>query len=190
MAHRLSKIYTRTGDTGSTGLADGSRVDKNHLRIQVYGELDELNSHLGMVLANTMPAELATCLKEIQHQLFDLGGDLCIPGRHSIDTTHVDWLEQWLDYFNDALPPLREFVLPGGGFAAACCHVARTVCRRCERTAVTLAGAEEMDATTIAYINRLSDFLFVASRILARQNEGLEVLWQPERQKMTPPPTR
>jgi cob(I)alamin adenosyltransferase len=187
MAHRLSRIYTRTGDAGDTGLADGSRIGKDAPRIQLYGELDEVNSHVGTVLACEVPAELAGCLQEIQQLLFDLGGDLCIPGRQSLGERHIGWLEQWLDHFNDSLPPLKEFVLPGGNLAAACCHVARTACRRAERTAVALAKSEELEPTIIAFLNRLSDFLFVASRILARQHGGQEILWQPSRQSLAPP---
>lgn len=181
MGHRLSKIYTRTGDAGTTGLADGSRVDKDSLRIAAHGELDELNSHLGWLLAQEIPAEMRTGLAEIQHLLFDLGGDLCIPGRHSLAQSHIDWLETWLDRFNDTLPPLKEFVLPGGNRSAAACHIARTVCRRAERTLVALAKAETVDPVAVAFVNRLSDLLFVLARALARQNGGQEVLWQPQR---------
>lgn len=181
MGHRLSKIYTRTGDAGTTGLADGSRVDKDSLRIAAYGELDELNSHLGGVLAEDLPAPVSECLSEVQHLLFDLGGDLCIPGRHSLTREHSTWLETWLDHFNDALPPLKEFILPGGNRAAAQCHVARAVCRRAERTLVTLSRQEPLDPAALAFVNRLSDLLFVLARVLARQNGGLEVLWQPQR---------
>jgi cob(I)alamin adenosyltransferase len=181
MGHRLSKIYTRTGDAGTTGLADGSRVAKNSLRIAAYGELDELNSHLGWLLAQAIPAEMRLCLAEIQHLLFDLGGDLCIPGRNSLVQNHIDWLETWLDHFNDALPPLKEFVLPGGNQGAAACHIARTVCRRAERTLVALAEAETVDPVAVAFVNRLSDLLFVLARVLARQDGGQEVLWQPQR---------
>jgi cob(I)alamin adenosyltransferase len=181
MGHRLSKIYTRTGDAGTTGLADGRRCDKDALRIRAYGDLDELNSHLGVVLAHPTASELAQCLAEIQHLLFDLGGDLCIPGRASIRQAHIDWLEVWLDRFNADLPLLREFILPGGNRSAAYCHVARTVCRRAERTLVSLAKAEPVDALAIAFLNRLSDFLFVAARVLARQDGGGEVLWEPSR---------
>lgn len=181
MGHRLSRIYTRTGDTGTTGLGDGTRTGKDALRIQAYGDLDELNSHLGLVLAHPTPPELAPCLAEIQQLLFDLGGDLCIPGRNSLRQAHIDWLEHWLDHFNAGLPPLKEFILPGGHRSAALCHVARAVCRRAERTAVALAGIEPVDPLALAFLNRLSDFLFVAARVLARQDEGQEALWQPRR---------
>jgi cob(I)alamin adenosyltransferase len=181
MEHRLSKIYTRTGDTGSTSLGDGTRADKDSLRICAHGELDELNSQLGLVLAYENPPEVRSCLSEVQHLLFDLGGDLCIPGRHSIEQQHIDWLEQWLDHFNDALPPLKEFILPGGNLPAAGCHVARTVCRRAERTLVALGKSESVSPLAIGFINRLSDLLFVIARVLARQNGETEVLWQPQR---------
>jgi cob(I)alamin adenosyltransferase len=185
MGHRLTRIYTRTGDAGTTGLGDGSRVGKDALRVQAYGELDELNSHLGLVLAHRgqgfSACDPCPCLEEIQQQLFDLGGDLCIPGRNSLQQSHVDWLEAWLDELNLHLPPLKEFVLPGGNAAAAQCHVARTVCRRAERTLVALAAVEPIEPIALAYLNRLSDLLFVAARVLARRDGGTEALWQPRR---------
>ncbi len=181
MGHRLSKIYTRTGDSGTTGLGDGSRVDKDDLRVQAYGELDELNSQLGVVLAEDIPSAARDCLGEIQQLLFDVGGDLCIPGRNSLSQAHIRWLEDWLDHFNATLPALKEFILPGGNRAAAACHVARTVCRRAERTVVSLAKAESLNPLVLAFLNRLSDLLFVVARILARHGNGLEVLWQPQR---------
>jgi cob(I)alamin adenosyltransferase len=187
MGHRLSKIYTRTGDSGATGLGDGRRVGKDAPRIQAYGELDELNSHIGLILAHGTPDEVSLCLGEIQHLLFDLGGDLCIPSRDSLTQAHVDWLERWLDHFNDALPPLKEFILPGGNRPAACCHVARTVCRRAERTVVALAKTEPVAPLAIVFLNRLSDLLFVIARVLARENGGQEVLWQPQRPKVPAP---
>jgi cob(I)alamin adenosyltransferase len=181
MGHRLSKIYTRTGDTGTTGLGDGRRVDKDALRVQAYGELDELNSQVGVVLAEDLPAAVRDCLGEIQQLLFDLGGDLCIPGRNSLSEAQVGWLEDWLDHFNANLPALKEFILPGGNRAAAACHVARTVCRRAERTVVALARAESVEPWALAFLNRLSDLLFVVARVLARQGDGQETLWQPRR---------
>jgi cob(I)alamin adenosyltransferase len=187
MGHRLSRIYTRTGDSGTTGLGDGRRVDKDAPRIHAYGELDELNSHIGLVLAYGTPAEVSLCLSEIQQLLFDLGGDLCIPGRDSLTQAHIDWLESWLDHFNDALPPLKEFILPGGNRPAACCHVARTVCRRAERVAVALAKIEPVAPLALTFLNRLSDLLFVIARVLARENEGREVLWQPQRPQVPAP---
>lgn len=165
-----------------TGLADGRRVGKDHPRIRAYGDLDELNSHIGLLLAAEIPPEIAACLAEIQHLLFDLGGDLCIPGRHSLRQDHIAWLERWLDHCLAKLPRLQEFILPGGTAPAAACHVARTVCRRAERTLVALAELEPgFDATGLAFVNRLSDLLFVMARILARLNGGGEVLWQPQR---------
>ncbi|SMF94510.1 cob(I)alamin adenosyltransferase [Methylomagnum ishizawai] len=184
MGHRLTRIYTRTGDTGTTGLGDGSRIDKDAPRVAAYGELDELNSHLGLVLAHGLPDEVRDCLIEVQHRLFDLGGDLCIPGRASLEQSHVEGLERWLDYFNERLPPLKDFILPGGGPSAAHCQVARTVCRRAERTLTTLARAEPVAPVALAWVNRLSDLLFVLARILA---QGGETLWQPGRPPILPP---
>lgn len=182
MGNRLTRIYTRTGDAGTTGLADGSRLRKDALRIHLLGELDELDCHLGVLLTQPLPGPLAACLGEIQQLLFDLGGDLSIPGRRTVEDRHVQWLEQWLDHCNAQLPPLREFVLPGGNPAAAQCHLARTVCRRAERTAVAMAAGEDPGPATLAFLNRLSDLLFVVCRVLARQHGGQEVLWQPGRQ--------
>lgn len=184
MGHRLSRIYTRTGDRGTTGLGDGTRIEKDAPRVEAYGMLDELNSHIGLVLAYAPVPEAGDCLTEIQQVLFDLGGDLCVPGRSSVGQGHVDWLERWLDYFNDQLPWLQNFVLPGGNPPAAHCHVARTVCRRAERVLVSLGKTEPVDPFALAYLNRLSDLLFVIARLLARQDGGAEILWQPQR----PPP--
>lgn len=182
MGHRLSRIYTRTGDLGTTGLANGDRVSKNDPRIRAYGDLDELNSHLGLVLASGLPDEVGACLSEIQHLLFDLGGDLCIPGRRSLHQAHIAWLERWMDHFLADLPRLEEFILPGGNTTAAACHIARTVCRRAERTLVAAAELEAtIDPISLAFVNRLSDFLFVIARVLARYQGGQEVLWQPRR---------
>ncbi|MGH8476624.1 MAG: cob(I)yrinic acid a,c-diamide adenosyltransferase [Methylococcales bacterium] len=181
MGHRLSKIYTRTGDDGTTGLGDGSRLLKDDLRIECYGTLDELNSQLGFVLALEIPAEIRDRLSRIQHWLFDLGGELCIPGVSVTQQAHIDWLENSLDELNENLPPLKEFILPGGNQAAAACHIARTVCRRCERIAVSLARQTTINRFTIIFLNRLSDLLFVSARVLARQDGGREVLWKQER---------
>jgi cob(I)alamin adenosyltransferase len=181
MGNRLSKIYTRTGDKGDTGLGDGSRVAKDSARVEAFGCVDELNSHIGLLLAQAdLPQLIRSALTEIQHELFDLGGELCIPGHLAIDETHVARLEQALDTLNNELPPLKEFILPGGNIAAACAHVARTVCRRAERRTVTLARNETVNAQTIAYLNRLSDLLFVIARTLARK-DGSEVLWRHDR---------
>jgi cob(I)alamin adenosyltransferase len=177
MGHRLSKIYTRTGDDGTTGLGDGSRVPKDSLRLETIGTLDELNSHLGMVVALGLVPELETPFNEIQQLLFDLGGELSVPGHQAIVSAHVDWLEVELDRLNDPLPRLKEFILPGGSVAAAACHVARTVCRRGERLLVALSRESEVRPEGLAFINRLSDFLFVACRVLARSGGG-EGLWR------------
>ncbi len=178
MGNRLSKIYTRTGDDGTTGLGDGSRVPKDSARVEAYGCVDETNSAIGMVLANDLPVTVQECLNEVQHDLFDLGGELCIPGHKAIDQSFVDRLENALDAFNQDLPVLKEFILPGGGRAAAACHLARTICRRAERRVQTLAGIESVEADAIKYLNRLSDLLFVIARVLARADNGGEVLWK------------
>jgi cob(I)alamin adenosyltransferase len=182
MGNRLSKIYTRTGDEGSTGLGDGSRVPKEGLRVEAYGSVDEANSTIGVVLAvPTLPERVRHCLTEVQHDLFDLGGELCIPGHRMITAAFIDRLEKQLDQFNEDLPPLKEFILPGGGPAAAACHVARTVCRRAERRCWALARAEPVGPEVLKYLNRLSDLLFVLARVLARSESGGDVLWQRKR---------
>jgi cob(I)alamin adenosyltransferase len=177
MGNRLSKIYTRTGDKGVTGLGDGARVDKDSLRVEAYGTVDELNSAVGLVLAAELPAAVRDCLTRTQHELFDLGGELCMPGVTLIPDRYVDTLESDLDRFNDDLPPLKDFILPGGSEAAARCHLARTVARRAERRVVSLAHNEAVNDATIRYLNRLSDLLFVVARVLARHDGGSEVLW-------------
>jgi cob(I)alamin adenosyltransferase len=182
MGNRLSKIYTRTGDAGTTGLGDGSRVPKDSPRVEAYGTVDELNSAIGVVLAvPKLPRKITDCLIEAQHELFDLGGELCIPGHRAITAEHVMRLEKALDGFNEALPPLKEFILPGGGPAAAACHLARTVARRAERRAWTLARAEIVTPGVLSYLNRLSDLLFVLARVLARHERGAEMLWRHKR---------
>jgi cob(I)alamin adenosyltransferase len=179
MGNRLSKIYTRTGDDGTTGLGNGARVAKENLRVEAYGTVDEANSAVGVVLAQTgLPPEITRCLIEVQHDLFDLGGELCIPGNLMISAAHVDRLEKELDGFNEALPPLKEFILPGGGPAAAACHLARAVCRRAERRCWSLARTESIAPDALKYLNRLSDLLFVIARVLARNSAGGEVTWQ------------
>ena len=185
MGHRLTRIYTRTGDDGSTGLGDGTRVPKDALRIQAYGTVDELNSQLGALLALECPETIALPLGEVQQALFDLGSELCIPGYRVIDADATAWLEVWLDHWNAELPPLKDFILPGGSSAAAACHLARTICRRAERLMVGLMATEDVNPQALAYINRLSDFLFVAARVLARQ-AGAEVLWAKSRQRPMP----
>ena len=179
MGNRLSKIYTRTGDDGTTGLADGSRVNKDSLRVEAYGTVDELNSTLGMVLAYDLPEPVRDCLVDVQHDLFDLGGEFSVPGYQAIKDSYITRLETTLDNFNADLPNLKEFILPAGGHATSTTHLARTVCRRAERRATTLAREEEINPVTLHYLNRLSDLLFVIARVLARFENGQEVLWQP-----------
>ena len=177
VGHRLSKIYTRTGDDGTTGLGDGVRVSKDSLRVEAYGTVDELNAAVGIVLAGELDQVIRDCLIGVQHQLFNLGGELCLPDMQLISQDHVDNLEQQLDSFNKNLPPLKDFVLPGGTPAAAYCHLARTITRRAERRVISLAGHEPVNETAIRYLNRLSDLLFVIARVLARENGEEEVLW-------------
>ena len=183
MGNRLSKIYTRTGDDGSTGLGDGTRVAKDSARVTAYGTLDEANSAIGVLLAAEVPDDVAGLLTTVQHQLFDLGGELCIPGHAAISDEDVTRLEQHLDRFNADLPVLREFILPGGGEAAARCHIARTVVRRAERETVALSRVEPVRPEAVRYLNRLSDLLFVLARVLARASGHGEVLWNHERRK-------
>jgi cob(I)alamin adenosyltransferase len=180
MGHRLSKIYTRTGDTGSTGLGDGTRVSKTHVRIEAYGAVDEANSAIGVVLAANVPDDVARVLTRIQHELFDLGGELSVPGMRLITAERIAHLEQDLDRFNEPLPPLKDFILPGGGPAAAACHLARTVARRAERRVWALAEHEPVAQEVPQYLNRLSDLLFVIARVLARHERGAEILWKRE----------
>jgi cob(I)alamin adenosyltransferase len=179
MGKRLTKIYTRTGDDGTTGLGDGTRSAKESLRIEAIGTVDELNSCIGVLLAENLQEGVRLKLANIQHDLFDLGGDLSIPGRVSMSEAHVSRLEKQLDEYNATLPALKEFILPGGARAAALCHVARAVCRRAERDVVRIARSEAMIPFHIRYLNRLSDFLFVLSRTLNRQQGVEDVLWQP-----------
>jgi len=183
VGNRLSKIYTRTGDDGTTGLGDGSRVAKDSARVAAYGTVDELNSAIGIVLACDIPDAVRETLTQVQHDLFDLGGELCIPGMAMVAASDIARLESALDGFNEPLPPLRDFILPGGGMAAAHCHLARTICRRAERDVVSLARGEDVRDEAIQYLNRLSDLLFVIARVLARASGHGEVLWQHERRK-------
>jgi cob(I)alamin adenosyltransferase len=179
MGNRLSRIYTRTGDDGTTGLGDGARVDKDAPRVEAYGTVDEANSAVGLVLAVPgLPASVAACLTEVQHDLFDVGAELCIPGHRVVTEAYAARLETVLDAFNENLPPLKEFVLPGGGAAAAACHLARTVVRRAERRVWSLSRVEAVAPEVPRYLNRLSDLLFVVARVLARHERGSEVLWQ------------
>lgn len=182
MGNRLSKIYTRTGDDGTTGLGDGNRTMKDSARVEAYGTVDEANSCIGVVLANDgVPESVRVCLTEVQHDLFELGGELCIPGHAAITDAFIDRLEENLDAFNADLPRLKEFILPGGNPAAAACHYSRTVVRRAERRTTTLAAAEDVRPEVSRYLNRLSDLLFVIARILARQDGRDEVLWNRDR---------
>lgn len=183
MGNRLSKIYTRTGDDGTTGLGDGTRIAKDSARVSAYGTVDEANSAIGLVLATDLPVDVAALLTTVQHQLFDLGGELCIPGHAAISDADVAALEWALDDHNAPLPPLRDFILPGGGEAAARCHLARTIVRRAERETVTLSRHEAVRPETIRYLNRLSDLLFVLARVLARASGHGEVLWNHDRRK-------
>lgn len=183
MGNRLSKIYTRTGDDGTTGLGDGTRVAKDSARVAAYGTVDEANSAIGLVLASDVPDAVRGLLTTVQHQLFDLGGELCIPGHAAIHDADIEALERALDGFNADLPPLKEFILPGGGEAAARCHVARTIVRRAERETVALARHEPVRPQAIGYLNRLSDLLFVLARVLARASGHGEVTWKHERRK-------
>ncbi len=183
MGNRLTKIYTRTGDDGQTGLGDGSRVSKDSARVSAYGTVDEANSAIGIVLTCELPDAARECLVAVQHQLFDLGGELCIPGHSAIFDADIERLEQQLDGFNADLPPLKDFILPGGSAAAAHCHLARTICRRAERELVTLSRHDAVRGEAIRYLNRLSDLLFVLARVLARHSGAGEVLWKHDRRR-------
>ncbi|MDR2189271.1 MAG: cob(I)yrinic acid a,c-diamide adenosyltransferase [Azonexus sp.] len=176
--NRLSKIVTRTGDDGTTGLGDGSRAAKDSLRIDAIGEVDELNSLLGVLLAEDLPESVRAALHDIQHDLFDLGGELCLPGVAVIQDTQVARLEQQVEQFNAVLPMLKEFILPGGSRQAALAHLARAVCRRAERAVVRLHHAEALADPARRYLNRLSDLLFVLGRDLNRVANRSDVLWQ------------
>ncbi|MGH8426696.1 MAG: cob(I)yrinic acid a,c-diamide adenosyltransferase [Gammaproteobacteria bacterium] len=183
MGNRLSRIYTRTGDDGTTGLVGGARVSKAGARVEAYGTVDELNSTIGLVLAAAIPAPVREVLVRVQHELFDLGGELAMPGATTIKAESVARLESELDGFNAALPPLKEFILPGGGTAAAACHLARTVTRRAERRAFALAAEETVNAESLRYLNRLSDLLFVLCRVLTHAAAGKEIMWASARLK-------
>ena len=178
MGHRLTKIYTRTGDAGTTGLADGSRVAKDAPRIEAIGAVDELNSAIGVVLAEDLPDAVRDCLNGAQHDLFDLGGELSVPGHPIMSESHSRRLEEALDAFNAELPALKEFILPGGSRAASLAHVARTVCRRAERALVALSKTDPLAPPLLQYLNRLSDLLFVLARTLNRHAGGDDIYWQ------------
>lgn len=181
MGHRLSRIVTRTGDNGTTGLGDGSRVAKDALRIHALGEVDELNSVIGVLQAESLPEAVSDWLAVVQHDLFDLGSELAVPGFVALNAAAVERLEQQVEDMNRSLPMLKEFILPGGARDAALAHQARSVCRRAERTLVTLAQGEEVSVLARQYLNRLSDALFVLARHLNRVHDRPDVLWQPRR---------
>jgi cob(I)alamin adenosyltransferase len=183
MGHRLSKITTRTGDSGETGLGDGSRVRKDSARVAALGDIDELNSAIGLLLAETVPERIRTVLEGVQHDLFDLGGDVSIPGRATVSEGQIRRLESALEEFNRSLPPLKEFILPGGTRAAGIAHLTRTVCRRSERSLVALASSEKVADEARVYLNRLSDLLFVLGRALNREAGRTDVLWQQGRNR-------
>lgn len=178
MGHRLSKIVTRTGDAGTTGLATGDRVAKTHPRVAAMGDLDELNSQLGVLLAQPLPEDFSAALGVIQHRLFDIGGELALPGHVAIREEHVAQLEEWTERFNAELPPLKDFVLPGGNPVAAQAHLTRTVARRAERSLWIVHAEAALNAASLRYLNRLSDLMFVLGRLLARANGGSEVIWR------------
>lgn len=179
MGNRLSRITTRTGDQGCTGLADGSRLPKSAARIHALGDIDELNSAIGVLIAQLQDAPQQALLSTIQHRLFDLGGELAIPGREVINEQHIAALETAMDSYNQQLSPLKEFILPGGNPAAAWCHLLRTVCRRAERSLVDMQATDPVNPAALAYVNRLSDLLFVLARVLNGADGSGDVLWQP-----------
>lgn len=185
MGNRLSKIYTRTGDDGTTGLGDGTRTDKDSLRVEAFGTIDELNSAIGLVRSFCEQSDIDHCLEQVQHQLFNIGGELCMPGMTLLEANQVEQLEQQLDVFNDSLPPLQEFILPGGGASAAHTHMARTICRRAERRVLSLAREASLNEPILRYLNRLSDLLFVIARVLSRVDAEPEVQWEHERHPKT-----
>ena len=178
MGNRFSKIYTRTGDQGKTGLADGSRIDKFHSRIESLGNIDELNSIIGIILTEKIPDNKKILLEKVQHDLFDIGGELSIPGHIVIDDRKIDFLEKILDEMNNELEPLKEFILPGGTKISSYCHLARTVCRRVERNLFKLAQTDKVNEASLKYINRLSDMLFVLARFLNKINQFNDIFWK------------
>jgi cob(I)alamin adenosyltransferase len=185
MGNRLTKIVTRTGDDGTTGLGDGTRVGKDAPRVAVLGEIDELNSCLGVVLAEPMPEAVRKALLAIQNDLFDLGGEMSIPGRSALWNAHVAELERRIESLRKPLPALKEFILPGGTRAGAACHLARAICRRAERSLVSLGRVEGVSALSIQYLNRLSDFLFIAARTINAAAKAPEPQWKPGREGKT-----
>ena len=179
MAHRLTRIYTRTGDDGTTGLGDGQRVAKHDPRVEAIGDVDELNSVIGLLACEDIGTGLAQLLAAVQNDLFDLGAELCIPGHEALSPGRPDELEALIDAYNADLPPLKEFILPGGSRGAAVCHLARTVCRRAERRMALLHQTSPVSAAARTYINRLSDLLFVLGRVINRHQKSPDVFWQP-----------
>jgi cob(I)alamin adenosyltransferase len=178
MANRLSRIVTRTGDDGSTGLASGERIAKDQPRVAAMGDVDELNSNIGLLLTETLPDAVRDALVGVQHDLFDLGGELSLPGHTLVTEAHLSRIDNLIEQFNNDLPPLREFILPGGSRAAALAHVARVVCRRAERTLVNLRHNADLHSLPSQYLNRLSDLLFVLARVINRAGGGSDVHWQ------------
>ena len=185
MAKRLTSIYTRTGDDGSTGLTKGKRIHKDSIRIEAIGDIDELNSMIGVLIASKLDEDITGYLLNIQHRLFDIGAELSMPGSSLVQSEYITRLEELIDTFNEDLKPLDEFILPGGAMTGAVCHLARSVCRRAERHMVKLGRTEYLNPETLAYINRLSDLLFVFARILTLQNNGKEVYWNKNRLKQS-----
>jgi cob(I)alamin adenosyltransferase len=183
MGNRLSSIYTKTGDDGTTGLANGNRVDKSNIRVEIMGNVDELNSLLGVIVASDIANDISGCLLNIQHLLFDIGGEIATPGNAVIAPSSVERLEELIESYNEELPALKEFILPGGSFSASVCHLARSVCRRCERSLVKLSHSEALNPETLRYINRLSDLLFVLARTLNQGKGDKEIFWDSERLK-------
>jgi len=183
MGHRLSKIVTKTGDKGTTGLGDGQRIDKDSQRVHAMGDLDELNSLIGVLLTQNPPETLLGDFNRIQHRLFDIGGELSMPGYEIVGPECSEDLEQLISAYNDKLPPLKEFILPGGSPAAAFCHLARTVCRRAERNLVALNQSEPVSNHSLIYLNRLSDFLFVVARVINKAQGQQDTFWQSQRTK-------
>ena len=183
MGNRLTKIFTRTGDDGTTGLASGERVDKSSIRVEVIGNIDELNSLIGIIKANDIPDDVSGYLLNIQHRLFDIGGEISTSGKAVTDPGSVERIEELIDSYNEDLPALKEFILPGGSIPASVCHLARSVCRRCERSLVEMSRAEYINPETLRYINRLSDLLFVLARTLNQGKGGKEVFWDSKRLK-------
>lgn len=186
MANRLTKIVTRTGDDGTTGLGDGKRVGKDSPRVHAMGEIDELASAIGCVLAEPLPVQVKEALVAVQNDLFDLGGEVCIPGRSALWDAHLEEIERRIEVMREPLPVLKEFVLPGGTRAAAACHLARAICRRAERSLVALARHEAVSELSIRYMNRLSDLLFLAARTINAASGEAETLWNPGREREAP----